>query len=75
MADELFPLSRETIRRAMIYLCAELGVAYLVNGIAITCGRCGMTSHNPGDVENRYCGNCKVFHDDGDVENRHEDQQ
>jgi hypothetical protein len=64
----------------MIYLCPtdqvrglkahERGVAYLVNGIAITCGRCGMTSHNPHDVENRYCANCHVFLEDPDVENR-----
>jgi hypothetical protein len=23
--------------------------------------RCQMISHNPHDVEQRYCGNCKVF--------------
>ena len=23
-----------------------------------TCPRCGMTSHNPKDVEQGYCGNC-----------------
>lgn len=23
-----------------------------------TCPRCGMTSHNPTDVRERYCGNC-----------------
>jgi ribosomal protein S27AE len=23
-----------------------------------TCPRCGMTSHNPNDVAERYCGNC-----------------
>jgi DNA-binding transcriptional ArsR family regulator len=25
---------------------------------SITCPRCGMTSHNPNDVEQGYCGNC-----------------
>lgn len=64
MADELFPLSRETIRQAMILLCAERGVAYLLNDIAIICGRCGMTSHNRQDMAARYCGNCHVFHED-----------
>lgn len=30
----------------------------------IVCPKCGMVSHNPNDVENRYCGNCHAFHDD-----------
>jgi hypothetical protein len=34
------------------------------DGRAITCGECGLTSHNPHDVAHRYCGNCHVFHDD-----------
>ena len=29
---------------------------------AITCRRCGMTSHNPGDVAELYCGHCHAFH-------------
>lgn len=33
------------------------------DGKAITCLVCGMTSHNPHDVANRYCGNCRVFHE------------
>jgi hypothetical protein len=31
------------------------------NAPSITCPRCGLTSHNPNDVANRYCGNCHVF--------------
>jgi len=31
---------------------------------SITCKHCGRTSYNPGDIENRYCGHCNVFHDD-----------
>jgi hypothetical protein len=35
------------------------------NGIdTITCLACGRTSANKGDIENRYCGKCHVFHDD-----------
>jgi hypothetical protein len=30
---------------------------------SITCRRCGLTSHNPNDVAQRYCGGCHVFHD------------
>ena len=33
-------------------------------GGSITCGRCGLTSYNPGDVRHHYCGRCHVFHDD-----------
>ena len=29
---------------------------------SITCPKCGMTSHNPNDIENMYCGNCRQFH-------------
>jgi ribosomal protein S27AE len=28
---------------------------------SFTCPKCGMTSHNPNDVENSYCGNCHAF--------------
>jgi protein-arginine kinase activator protein McsA len=28
-----------------------------------TCPQCGMTSHNPNDVRERYCGNCHQYHD------------
>lgn len=30
-------------------------------GITITCPMCGMTSHNPDDVLNGYCGNCHAY--------------
>lgn len=31
---------------------------------SIRCPRCGMTSYNARDVEERYCGSCNAFHDD-----------
>jgi len=31
---------------------------------SITCPRCGMTRYNLNDVEQRYCGNCHMFHAD-----------
>jgi hypothetical protein len=42
------------------------GKSYMIveGGRAIYCLTCGMTSHNPHDVENRYCGNCHKFHED-----------
>lgn len=30
----------------------------------IRCLICGLTSWNPNDVENRYCGHCHHFHED-----------
>jgi hypothetical protein len=33
----------------------------VARGKAIMCLRCGMVSHNPHDVENRYCGACHAF--------------
>jgi hypothetical protein len=38
------------------------------DGRSITCGACGATSYHPGDVQHRYCGRCKAFHDDCSVE-------
>lgn len=29
---------------------------------AITCSGCGLTSYNPEDVENKFCGHCGVFY-------------
>lgn len=29
---------------------------------SITCPKCGLTSHHPWDVAQRYCGNCHQFH-------------
>lgn len=34
----------------------------LEDGRAIKCLTCGLTSHHPQDVAERYCGNCHVFH-------------
>ena len=30
----------------------------------IQCLRCGLRSHNPNDVAQRYCGKCHIFHED-----------
>lgn len=30
----------------------------------IVCPKCGMISHNPNDVRERYCGHCHAFHAD-----------
>jgi ribosomal protein L37E len=29
--------------------------------LAITCPRCGKTSHHPTDVAEGYCGNCHAY--------------
>lgn len=36
---------------------------YAVPPESITCPRCGMTSYNPNDVREKYCGNCHEFHE------------
>lgn len=32
--------------------------------MSITCPKCGMTSYNPNDEREKYCGNCHQFHDE-----------
>jgi hypothetical protein len=39
-------------------------VKYTLVPGAITCNTCGLTSHHPRDIMNRYCGRCNIFHDD-----------
>ncbi len=41
-------------------------MTYMISpdGKAITCRRCGLTSHNPRDVAELYCGNCHQLHDE-----------
>ena len=34
----------------------------------ITCLRCGKTSYNPNDVQQRYCGHCHVFHEESELD-------
>jgi ribosomal protein S27AE len=36
----------------------------LIANDAIRCRRCGMTSYNPNDISQRYCGRCHQFHED-----------
>lgn len=48
-------LARDIVASEVPYLEVE-------NGKAIMCLKCGLVSHNPNDVERRYCGACKEFH-------------
>jgi len=34
----------------------------LNEGRSIMCLRCGLVSYHPKDVEEKYCGNCHIFH-------------
>lgn len=34
------------------------------DGASITCKMCSAKSYNRGDIDNRYCHRCGVFHDD-----------
>jgi hypothetical protein len=40
------------------------------HGPLITCPQCSMTSNKPSDVELRYCGNCRGFHDLMDINDK-----
>lgn len=45
----------------------DAGITYWIEAAptgetSITCVRCCMTSHNPNDIEQRYCAVCHVFH-------------
>lgn len=42
----------------------EPGKTFLLleDGAAIQCLLCGLTSHHPTDVEQRYCGRCHRWH-------------
>lgn len=31
---------------------------------SIICHRCGFESYHVGDISNKYCGNCRIFHED-----------
>jgi ribosomal protein L37E len=42
------------------------------DGKAITCGQCGLTSHNLHDVRHRYCGKCNIYHDDAAAAAEHD---
>ena len=33
------------------------------DGKVIFCRFCGLASHHPDDVQNRYCGKCNLWHD------------
>jgi hypothetical protein len=54
-AKEMAEISRD--------LLLSQGIRYWVSqdGISIICVRCGMTSHNPSDVAEKYCGFCHTF--------------
>lgn len=38
-----------------------LSKGFYIKNQSITCLKCGMTSHNPNDVREKYCGHCHEF--------------
>ena len=67
-----FPASAHEMAELASTVCAEQGLKYWISqhGDSITCTTCRKTSHNPNDVENRYCGFCHVFHRDTHADQR-----
>jgi ribosomal protein L37E len=51
-----------------VVLETSSGTGYMLQDLdgrrSITCLRCHRTSYTPADVDERYCGHCKVFHED-----------
>jgi hypothetical protein len=35
-------------------------------GTGIMCKKCGLISFNCNDVEMKFCGNCKIYHEDNE---------
>lgn len=42
---------------------------------SIKCHKCNMTSYNPNDVKNKYCGNCHIFFEDEIAKNTRRPRQ
>ena len=61
-----FPGAAKEIAELGRRVLLEKGIRYWISpfGAAITCVTCGLTSHNPHDVAEHYCGACHRFHDD-----------
>jgi len=61
-----FPAGAHEMAELASAVCAEAGVKYWISPFndSITCTKCRKTSYNWNDVEKRYCGFCKVFHED-----------
>lgn len=61
-----FQASGLTIERGALKLEATGGYVIRTAGAlpSITCLGCGMTSRNPTDVDQRYCGRCHIFHEE-----------
>ncbi len=63
------PWNEEEARRLLRTLQASEPSATLPENVAppgaraptFTCPKCGMTSYNPHDARQRYCGNCREF--------------
>lgn len=58
-----FPSSAVKMAELGSKIMAEYGIAYWISpyGDSITCTKCRMTSRNPNDVAERYCGACHKF--------------
>lgn len=47
--------------------CATYELGYRAGEKAIQCLCCGLGSSDPTDIQNRYCGFCKDFHNEWSV--------
>lgn len=56
-------------RQLHLEVCAALGDALHGAAGAFRCPDCGLVSHHPKDVEERFCGRCNTFPEDRDRRN------
>lgn len=56
MAEPFRQMARDMVASGLPYLMVE-------KEKAILCLTCGLVSHNPNDVAQKYCGACQEFHE------------
>lgn len=62
-----FPAPAKDLAEMATRTLADEGIEYWIapGGTSITCVKCRLSSSNPHDVANRYCGACHEFHKRG----------
>lgn len=56
LAREVDPPTEPTVRDGKTY-------ALIADSTGILCLRCGVLSHNPADITERYCARCRRYHE------------
>lgn len=63
MARDLYDVAREVCHKHGIdWTDPRTGITHPAPP-SITCPKCGKTSYNMNDIDQRYCGACHAFHE------------